>query len=82
MGRAIRSVDQGQVQVHTCVQRFATVSGLSDMFPGNGVQRSLRCFLLFSGCVKNVSPISSNVYINHVILKRQLAQWVHVIHVT
>ncbi len=35
-------------------------------------------FLLFGGCVKNVSPISSNVYINHAVLKRQLAQWVQV----
>ncbi len=33
-------------------------------------------FLLFGGCVKNVSPISSNVCINHAVLKRQLAQWV------
>ncbi len=35
-------------------------------------------FLLFGGCVKNVSPISSNMYINHTVLKRQLAQWVQV----
>ncbi len=35
-------------------------------------------FLLFGGCVKNVSPISSNMYINHTVLKRQLAQWVKV----
>ncbi len=52
------------------------------MFPGNGVQRcstgfEIR-FLLFGGCVKNVSPISSNMYINHAVLKRQLAQWVQV----
>ncbi len=33
-------------------------------------------FLLFGGCVKNVSPISSNMYINHAVLKRPLAQWV------
>ncbi len=43
------------------------VSGLNDMFPGNGVQRGLRCFL-----------ISSNMYMNHAVLKRQLAQWVQV----
>ncbi len=36
------------------------------------------CFLLFGGCVKNVSPISSNMYLNHVVLKRQLTQWVQV----
>ncbi len=35
-------------------------------------------FLLFGGCVKNVSPISSNMYINHTVLKRQLAQCVQV----
>ncbi len=35
-------------------------------------------FLLFGGCVKNISPISSNMYINHAVLKRQLAQWVQV----
>ncbi len=29
----------GHVQVHTGAQRLATVSGLNDMFPGNGVQR-------------------------------------------
>ncbi len=56
MGGAIRSVDQGQVQVHTCAQRFATVSRLSDMFPGNGVQRSLR--YVFS-CLVGVSKMSA-----------------------
>ncbi len=30
-------LNQGHVQVHTGAQRFATVSGLNDMFPGNGV---------------------------------------------
>ncbi len=49
------------------------------MFPGNGLQRCATgfkiYFLLFGGCVKNVSPISSNVYINHAVLKRPLAQW-------
>ncbi len=35
-------------------------------------------FLLFGECVKNVSPISSNMYINHTVLKRPLAQWVQV----
>ncbi len=43
---------------------FATVSGLNDMFPANGVQRCAKgfeiLFLLFGGCVKNVSPISSD----------------------
>ncbi len=56
------------VQAHTGAQHFATVSGLNDMFPGNGAQR----------CVKNVSPISSKVYINHAVLKRPLSQWVQV----
>ncbi len=31
-------------------------------------------FLLFGGCVKNVSPISSNMYISRAVLKTQLAQ--------
>ncbi len=35
-------------------------------------------FLLFGGCVRNVSPISSNMCINHAVLKRQLAQWIQV----
>jgi len=53
------------------------------MFPGNGVQQGLRyvfffTFSLYGGCVKNVSPISSNMYINHAVFKRQLAQWVQV----
>ncbi len=34
-------------------------------------------FLLFGGCVKNVSPISSNMNINRAVLKRPLTQWVH-----
>ncbi len=60
---------QGYVQAHTGAQRFAMVSGLNDMFPGNGVQRCATgfeiCFLLYGGCLKNVSPISSNMYINY-----------------
>ncbi len=43
-----------------------------------GYASNPRCFLLFVGCVKNVSPVSSNMYINHTVLKRQLAQWVQV----
>ncbi len=35
-------------------------------------------FLLFGGCVWNVWPISSNMNINHAVLKRPLAQWVQV----
>ncbi len=35
-------------------------------------------FLLFGGCVKNVSPISRNMYMNHAVLKIPLAQWVQV----
>ncbi len=35
-------------------------------------------FLLFGRCVKNGSPISSNVCRNHAVLKRLLAQWVQV----
>ncbi len=37
-------------------------------------------FLLFGGCVKNVSPINSKVYINHAVLKRSLhngSKWSH-----
>ncbi len=42
----------------------------------NGVQWGFEIrFLLLGGSVKNVSPISSNMY-NHAVLKRQLAQWV------
>ncbi len=37
-------------------QRFATVSGLNDMFPGNGVQRGLR--YVFS-CLVGVSEMSA-----------------------
>ncbi len=48
---------------------------LNDMFTGNGVQRGLRyVFSCLVGGVKNVS----NVYINHAVLKTQLAQWVQV----
>ncbi len=43
----------GHIQV---AQRFATVSGLNDMFPGNGVQRCLR--YVFS-CLVGVSEMSA-----------------------
>ncbi len=70
---------QGHVQAQTAAQRFATVSGLNDMFPENGVQRGLRyVFSCLVGVSKNVSPISSDMYTNHAVLKRQLAQWVQV----
>ncbi len=41
-GGAISDTALGHVQVHTGAQRFAMVSGLNDMFPGNGVQQGLR----------------------------------------
>ncbi len=59
----------GHVQVPTGAQRFATVSGLNDMFPGNGVQRGLRYVFSSAATCK---------HINHAVLKRQLAQWVQV----
>ncbi len=65
--------------VHAHAQRFATVSGLNYMFPGNQCATGFGIhFLLFGECVKNVSLISSNMYINHAVLKRQLEQWVQV----
>ncbi len=39
---SLHSQLQGHFQAHTGAQCFATVSGLNDMFPGNGVQRGLR----------------------------------------
>ncbi len=48
--------NQGHVQAQTGTQRFATVSGLNDMFPGNGVQRGLR--YVFS-CLVGVSEMSA-----------------------
>ncbi len=50
------TMNQGHIQVHTGAQRFATVSGLNDMFPGNGVQRGLR--YVFS-CLVGVSKMSA-----------------------
>ena len=47
----------GYVQVQNGAQRFATVSGLNVMFPGNGVQRGLR--YVFS-CLVGVSELQSN----------------------
>ncbi len=62
---AVFTEDQGQIQAHAGAQRFAMVSGLNDMFPGDGVRQSLRYVIfLFGGCVKNVTPISSNMYKN------------------
>ncbi len=45
----------GHVQAHTQAQRFATFSGLNEMFPGNGVQRGLT--YVFS-CLVGVSKMS------------------------
>ncbi len=70
--------EQGHVQAHTGAQCFATVSGLNDVSWKRCATGFEIRFLLFSGCVKNVSPISNNVYINHKVLKRPLAQWVQV----
>ncbi len=47
---------QGHIQAQSGAQRFATVSGLNDMFPGNGVQRGLR--YVFS-CLVGVSKMSA-----------------------
>ncbi len=44
----------GHIQAHTGSQHFDTVSGLNDMFPGNGVQRGLR--YVFS-CLVGVSKM-------------------------
>lgn len=33
-------------------------------------------FLLFGWCVRNIIPIGINMYLNHTVLKTQLAQWV------
>ncbi len=46
--------EQGHIQAQTGAQRFATVSWLNDMFPGNGVQRGLR--YVFS-CLVGVSKM-------------------------
>ncbi len=57
--RPIPSMDNpalGHVQAHTGAQLFATVFGLNDMFPGNGVQRGLR--YVFS-CLVGVSEMSA-----------------------
>ncbi len=54
------------------------VSGLNDMFPGNGVQRGLRYVFSCLVGVSEMSAISSNMYINHEVLKRQITQWVKV----
>ncbi len=47
---------QRHIQAHTGAQRFAKVSGLNDMFPGNGVQQGLR--YVFS-CLVGVSEMSA-----------------------
>ncbi len=52
----LKHCDQGHVQAHTGAQRFATVSGFNDMFPGNGVERGLR--YVFS-CLVGVSEMSA-----------------------
>ncbi len=65
----------GHVQAHTGAQRFATVSGLNDMFPENSVQRGLRC--VFS-CLVGVSEISANQQ-QHVYKPRGLKETAHTI---
>ncbi len=54
----------GHIQAHTSAQRFATVSGLNDMFPGNGVQRGLRYTfsLVWWVCQKCQSNQQQHVY--------------------
>ncbi len=49
---SLRSLTQNITQGHVQVQRFATVSGLNDMFPGNGVQwcAIIMSFLLNTYC--------------------------------
>ncbi len=42
--RQISHRNPRHIQAQTGAQRFAMVSGLNDMFPGNGVQRGLRFF--------------------------------------
>ncbi len=76
-GGVVRERDWGHVQAQTGAQRFATDSGLNDMFPGNGVQWGLR--EVFS-CLVGVSKMSaqSAATLYHMVLKRQLAQWVQV----
>ncbi len=55
------------------------IRGLNDMFPGNGVQQGLRyVFSCLVGVSEMSEPISSDVYVNHAVLKRQLAQCVQV----
>ncbi len=67
---------RGTFKLTPGAQCFATVSGLNDMFPGNGVEI---CFSCLVGVSKlKYQPISSKVYINHAVLKRPLAQWVQV----
>ncbi len=46
----------GHIQAHSGAQRFATVSGWNDMFPGNCVQRGLR--YVFS-CLVGVTKMSA-----------------------
>ncbi len=57
-------------------QCFAMFFRLNDMFPGNGVQRGLR--YVFSYFVGKKCQPNQQQQINHVVLKRQLAQWVQV----
>ncbi len=67
---------QGHVQVHTTFcYGFRVERHVSWKRSATGFE--IR-FLLFGGCVKNVSSISSNMYVNHSVLKRQLTQWVQV----
>ncbi len=50
------SLTWGHIQARTGAQHFALVSGLNDMFPGNGVQQGL--IYVFS-CLVNVSKMSA-----------------------
>ncbi len=47
---------QGHVQAHTGAQRFAMVSALNDMFPGNRVQQGLRYISLFGWVCQKCQP--------------------------
>ncbi len=49
----------GHVQAHTGPQRFATVLGLNDMFPGNGLQRCATGLRYVFSCLVGVSKMAA-----------------------
>lgn len=47
--------NKGHIQSENDMHRFATVSGVNNMFASKKCAAALRCFLSFGGCITSVT---------------------------